>query len=318
MQTVGRACEDIGFLVVEGHGVDPQVIDQAESAAQAFFARPLEDKMRCVPSEAWHFRGYEPVGGSALARSLDDATPPDLCELYRISRFDDPASTQRFRQHADLKDHSLFDYFFGPNLWPEEPAELRPALTAYYRELEQLAATMMEIFARALDLPADWFAASIDEHITNLCVNHYPVQTEPPRPGQLRRGAHSDYGSMTILHQNAAPGGLQVLAKEGTWLDVPYRPETFIVNLGDLLARWTNDRWVSTMHRVVNPPADQADTDRVSIPFFHQPNFDAVIECLPGCSSADNPPRYEPTTSGRWVLGKTRKQVGVEPSPGPE
>lgn len=310
---VGRACEEIGFLVVSGHGVPAATIEAAVAASLDFFHLPEADKRRTLPEHDWFFRGFEPLGGSALARSLGRETPPDLCELFRISRFDEPAAAEAAIARAGGApelDPVTRTYFFGPNIWPDQPAALRPALTAYYRELERLAATLMRVFALALDLPETWFDPFIDHHITDLAVNWYPPQPEPPQPGQLRRGAHSDYGSMTILHQSDAPGGLQVLTKAGTWADVPHVPGTFVVNLGDLMARWTNDRWVSTMHRVVNPTRADATAERVSIPFFHQPNYDAVIECLPGCSSPDDPPHHEPVTSGHWVLTKTRMQVG--------
>ena len=307
---IGRACEDLGFLVIGGHGVAPDVIERAVAASLDFFHLPEAEKARYRPEHSWFFRGYEALGGSALARSLDHETPPDLCELFRVSRFDPPTAVPtRVETGLSAIEH---EYFFGPNIWPDRPGELREALLGYYAALERLAADLMRAFALALGLPEAWFQPFIDRHITNLCVNWYPPQATPPRPGQLRRGAHSDYGSMTILHQDDAPGGLQVLTKAGEWADVPHRPGTFVVNIGDLMARWTNDRWVSTMHRVVNPPAEVAGRERVSIPFFHQPNFDAVIACLPGCSGGpDDPPRHEPVTSGAWVLGKTRKQVGA-------
>lgn len=307
-EAVGDACTTIGFLVISGHGIDPAVIDNATETSRAFFHLPLEEKLRCLPAEPWYFRGYEPLGGSALARSLDDITPPDLCELFRISRFDDPAAAGAAGARDGL------EYYFAPNIWPSRPAGLRPSLEAYYAALEHLADTLMAVFAVALGLSEDYFRPYVDHHITNLCVNYYPPQLRAPEPGQLRRGAHSDYGSMTILYQDAAPGGLQVLTKAGTWADVPHIPGTFVVNIGDLMARWTNDRWVSTMHRVVNPArdADEAATERISIPFFHQPNFDAVISCLPNCSSPDHPAKYDTVTSGEWVRGKTRKQVGVD------
>jgi isopenicillin N synthase-like dioxygenase len=128
----------------------------------------------------------------------------------------------------------------------------------------------------------------------------------------LRRGAHSDYGSLTILHQDDAPGGLQVLTADDRWEDVPHLPGAYVVNIGDMLARWTNDRWVSTVHRVVNPPRQLATSDRISIPFFHQPNHDAIVEALPSCVGPENPPRYGPVSSGEWVLRQTRRQVGAE------
>jgi len=152
-----------------------------------------------------------------------------------------------------------------------------------------------------------YFDDKVDRHITNFSVLHYPEQAKPPLPGQLRAGAHTDYGSLTILKPDNAPGGLQV-QKDGNWIDVPTLPGTFVVNLGDLMAEWTNDRWVSTLHRVVNPPRDKAvGSRRLSMAFFHQPNYDAVIECLPTCSSAERPPHYGKTTSGEHVWMKINK-----------
>ncbi len=129
-----------------------------------------------------------------------------------------------------------------------------------------------------------------------------------PLPGQLRAGAHSDYGSLTILLPEAAPGGLEILAPDGAWRPVPAIPGAFIVNIGDLMARWTNDRWVSTVHRVVNPPADAlGSVRRQSLAFFHQPNYDALIECIPGCAGPGRPVRHAPITSGNHRLMKVTK-----------
>jgi len=302
---VAEANERIGFLVITGHGVPDSSIDRVRATALEFFNLPAEEKGRYTPEQRWFFRGYEPLGGSALARSNGMQTPPDLCELFRISRFDDP------RTAAEAGYREGLEYFFGPNIWPERPTALRPALLDYYAQLEALGASLMRIFALALGLSEAYFDEFIDRHITNLCLNYYPAQTTPPLPGQLRRGAHTDYGSVTILHQDDAPGGLQVRVG-GEWEDVPHLPGSYVVNIGDLLARWTNDRWVSTVHRVVNPGSADAGRDRLSIPFFHQPNFDALIACLPTCRSADQPPKYEPVTSGEWVRRQTRRQVGVE------
>ena len=123
-------------------------------------------------------------------------------------------------------------------------------------------------------------------------------------PGQLRCGAHADYGSLTIVSSDTDVGGLQVLGKDGTWSDVPCIPGTFVINLGDLMAEWTNDRWRSTLHRVVNPPRVEAESSRLSLLFFQQPNYDAVIECLPSCTDEANPPRYGTITSGAHVARK--------------
>jgi isopenicillin N synthase-like dioxygenase len=158
----------------------------------------------------------------------------------------------------------------------------------------------MRIFALALGLDEHWFADKIDDHCSTLFANHYPAQDTPPLPGQLRLGEHTDFGSLTLLHQDDAPGGIEVRDPAGAWRPVPHVPGAFVVNIGDLMARWTNDRWVSTLHRVVNPPSDRRGEARLSLPFFHQPNADALIECIPTCAGENDPPRYEPVLSGAW------------------
>ncbi|CAN5672996.1 2-oxoglutarate and iron-dependent oxygenase domain-containing protein [soil metagenome] len=302
---VGRANEHIGFLVVTGHGVGAEVIDPVLDAAHEFFALSLVEKSRYEPEQPWWFRGYQPMGISALGRLDGTDTPADLCELSRIGRFDD-WDQARAAGYVDGREQS-----FAPNIWPTRPVALRPAMENYYSAMEQLAASLMSIFAVALELEPTHFDAVLEQHISDLFINHYPRQPTPPVEGQLRRGPHSDFGSLTVLYQDDAPGGLQVWNRNDEWEDVPHLPGSFIVNLGDLMARWTNDRWVSTRHRVINPPAHLADTDRISMPFFHTPDYDALIECLPTCLSPGELPRHAPITSGEWALHQNLRNVGA-------
>ncbi len=178
-----------------------------------------------------------------------------------------------------------------------------------------LSARLMRLFARALDLPETFFDSSIDRHISSVRLINYPDQPAAPLEGQLRAGAHSDYGSLTILKVENAPGGLQVQDRTGSWIDIDYVPGTLVVNIGDLMAQWTNDKWVSTVHRVVNPPRNRAlGSRRISMVFFHQPNYDAEITCLESCRSAGNPPKYAATTSGAHWRSKAlaaRAEEGV-------
>jgi isopenicillin N synthase-like dioxygenase len=200
-------------------------------------------------------------------------------------------------------------------VWPERPAEFRPVWTAYYRALEDVSLRVMRMLAMALDLPEDHFRPFTDKHVSPLRANHYPEQTTPPLPGQLRAGAHTDYGDLTVLLPENVPGGLQVLNPFGEWVDVEAPPGAFVCNLGDLMQRWTNDRWRSTMHRVVNPPREHATGNRrVSFAFFHQPNYDAVIECLSTCSGPDYPPRYPPIVASAHRLQKYLAGLGVAES----
>jgi isopenicillin N synthase-like dioxygenase len=157
----------------------------------------------------------------------------------------------------------------------------------------------MRIFALSLGLDETFFDRKIDKHVSSLRFINYPDQPIPPAQGQKRAGEHTDYGALTILKVEDAPGGLQVRDRSGNWIDVGYVPGTFVVNIGDLMMQWTNDRWISTLHRVMNPPTEAARSSRrISMVFFHQPNYDTDVTCLPTCTSVANPPRYASTTSG--------------------
>lgn len=289
-EAVDRACRDIGFLVIAGHGVDANLVKATRAVSRAFFDLPLADKQRIARPAPHITRGYIGLHAESLARSREPgAYGSDLNESLMIGPVDAlPAAVA-----ASGGAH------FAPNLWPEEPAALREVWSAYYRAMGELAATVMRIFAAALQLPQGFFDAKIDHHISRLRVRNYPAQAAAPAPGQIRAGAHSDYGSLTLLATEDKPGGLQVCNAAGDWRDVPIVPGTFIVNIGDLMARWTNDTWVSTLHRVVNPPAEAAGTDtrRLSLVFFHNPNHDAAIESL----VSDRPARYPATTSGEHL-----------------
>ncbi|MEQ8516434.1 MAG: 2OG-Fe(II) oxygenase family protein, partial [Chromatocurvus sp.] len=299
---LGEACEALGFLVITGHGVSPSIIADLQAASRCFFNLPEEEKRRWMPPSPYLFRGFFPIQSSALAGSLDVETPPDLCEVFAVNRFDDRAAAAAAGCREDR------EAFFAPNIWPEVEG-FRAAWTAYYAAMESLSRELMALMAIALGLEEEWFDDKIGQHISNLVVNHYPAQEQAPVAGQLRRGAHTDYGSLTVLYQDDSPGGLQVVLGDGSWADVPHIPGSFVVNLGDLMAAWTNDRWVSTMHRVINPPPEGRNRSRLSVAFFHQPDFDAEIRCIPTCTSPDNPVRYPPVSSGEWVLEKLTKSV---------
>ena len=186
-------------------------------------------------------------------------------------------------------------------------------MEAYYVAMADLVARLMTLFARALQLPDDFFDTRIDRHTSALRVLNYPALSEPPRPGQLRAGAHADYGTVTALLTSDASidalggsaGGLEVLV-DGRWTAAPVVADSFVINLGDAMARWTNDRWRSTLHRVVIPSSNTTTSRRQSIAFFHNANWDAVIECIPSCLAAGDKPRYTPVTAGDHLMSKFR------------
>jgi isopenicillin N synthase-like dioxygenase len=295
---IGSACESIGFLCITGHGVPADLIGRVRAAALAFFDLPEAEKRRiavCPPS----YRGYVPLATEGLARSLGrkDAAA-DLKEAFSIGAVDMPEDA--YHTSLAARPH------FVPNAWPSEPADFRPAFEAYYRVLSELADRLLGGFALALGVEENWFADKVDRHISNLRALHYPAQPDTVAPGQLRAGEHSDYGSLTILLTEPAAGGLEVRNRHAEWEAVPHEPASFVVNIGDLMAQWTNDRFVSTLHRVANPPRG-ANTRRLSIAFFHQPNFDALIERIPGCAGPGRLARHAPITSGEHRLMKVAK-----------
>jgi isopenicillin N synthase-like dioxygenase len=294
------ACRTSGFFAVTGHGIDETTIAGAVDRSREFFALPFDEKCRVAPTEPWGFRGYLGVDATALAATLGDATPPDLSESFNVARFegDAPGDDRPIGERSML----------APNRWPERPSELRPALERCFREMEQVAFELAGLAAEALDLPTDWFASSLVDGTSLLLVNHYPPVDRPPLPGQLRRGAHTDYGILTVLYAEDEPG-LQI-HRGGEWFDVPHVPGGLIVNIGDLMARWVNDRWVSTLHRVVVPGGEARD--RVSIPFFFQPRYDAVVETAPTTVTADRPARYDPVVAGEWIAAKSAAMLPDE------
>ena len=278
------ACRDIGFLVVAGHGVPAALIRRMHDVSAAFFAQPTTAKQPLALGPG-HIHGWTGPRQSYLAETLTaGAAPvPDWKEGFSIGP--PVASPDPSPEEAP---------YFAPARWPDRPAGFRDAWVAYYAAMEGLAGTLMAAFAVALDLPADYFVPRIDRHITGLSVQFYPPQPVAAAAGQLRAGAHTDFGSLTILHPGDNPGGLQVCDRDGAWRDVVAPADAFIVNIGDLMAQWTNGRWVSTLHRVLNPPPERAHQPRQSIAFFHQPNWHAEIAALPGCGA----PLHPPITSG--------------------
>jgi isopenicillin N synthase-like dioxygenase len=299
-----QAFETVGFATITGHGISEHLIEQVHDAAAQFFDLPLAAKLTCAqPGEA-RSHGYVGVGVEALANTVaqsDDPAPPDLCETITF-------------QHCDWERRGIRNAFdeaiYRPNLWPAEPPGFRPLVEAYFDRVYDLGQTLMRIGALALDLPEEQFAPCYDRMSTQLRLTNYPDQPTAPLPGQLRSGAHTDYLGFTILRQDNAPGGLQVQGPDGGWIDVTPVAGSFIINAGDLLSRWTNGRWTSNLHRVVNPPRDVGrSARRISIVFFTGPNHDAIVECLPTCRSADKPPRYPAVRAWDHFMEKVRASM---------
>jgi isopenicillin N synthase-like dioxygenase len=288
-----------------GHGVPGAVISDLISQSYAFFDLPPPEKLAVRRPRPEQNRGYIAPGEERLARLRGNETPPDLKELYTIGPFDTP-DTPYFTGPAAYPS-------FAPNLWPERPVGLKPALQAYWRELERVARTLCRIFAEALDLAPEFFDRKVDKHISQLRIMHYPTPQAAPLPAQLRAGAHSDLGMMTLLYSDNDNGGLEVMDRAGRWVPVPVIDSALIVNLGDLMMRWTNDRWRSTLHRVVNPAeAAKNHSRRLSIGMFFIPNYDAVVAPI---AELGEKSKYPPMTVADYRTSRfanTASEVSAE------
>jgi isopenicillin N synthase-like dioxygenase len=297
---VDAAYREVGFMQIVGHGIPADVIESAFAAADEFFAQPVEEKVRWESGDPAVERGYSAKGSEAFAYTLDMQKPPDLFEAFSVARDSYPADDPVFAREKDKHN------FFAPNIWPDGPDSLRPALTAYYEQVQQLAHRVTTLFARALDLDPDFFVGRTNHSLDTLRVNYFEGAPgdDGPLPEQFGIGPHTDYGILTVLLTDQTPG-LQVLDASGEWRPAVPEPGALICNIGDLIAQWTNDRWRSTLHRVAPVMASGAEVvRRRSLPFFHEGNYDMTVECLPTCCSADNPAKYAPVHAGEHVAGK--------------
>ena len=294
---IDAACRDLGFLSVINHGVDPVVLRRSWDDARRLFDLPLAARMSVAMPYAGYPYGYSPVSGETLARSTGDIAPPDLKESFAIGPVTPPS--HRF---ADADE----EFAWSPNLWPSDLPDMRYSWANRYQELSALAARLLSLMAVALDLPPNHFESMIDRHTSAMRAINYPG-------GQHLNGdvgavwgasAHTDYGTLTILEVDPLEPGLEVRHPDGTWLDVMPPAGALVVNLGDAMERWTNDRWRSTLHRVRIPAGR-----RQSIAFFHNANWDAWIECIPSCLARGDSARYEPIQAGPHLMAKFRSTV---------
>ena len=306
---VAEAVETIGFFAISGHGVPDTLMRETQMRLAAFFDLPDDVKTKYVGTANSKNRGYLPFGRDFVSASVGGVAPPDWRETFGFGRFDVPEDDPYYA-------HPSAAYAYEPNILPSEVDGLAETAGDYYGALEGLNVLLLAIFECALDLEQGFLQRHFDRHASILRAINYPEQDAPPAEGQLRCGAHTDFGSHTLLMVDDAPGGLQVRDLSGRWVDVSPPPGTYVVNIGDLLMTWTNDRWLSNFHRVVNPPAEAAGrARRQSVAFFVQPNYDAVIECIESCRSPGEPPRHPPVVAWRYRQAKlTRTTTGPDPA----
>jgi isopenicillin N synthase-like dioxygenase len=281
---IARTFEDTGFLVVANHGVSPCLVEDTFAVAAQFFARPEPDKLALKIGN--YNIGYLPFGGQVVRHSpINNNTKPNFSESFYITR-------DRAPDHPDIVNNKPL---VGLNRWPPNLPEFRTATTAFYAAMEAMTTRLVPLVAMALDLPPDYFAETFAEPNCTIRLIHYPPHPDPEE-NEFGFAPHTDNNFLTFLAQSALPG-LEVCAVEGEWIRPPTVPGTFVVNTGAMLARYSNDRFRATPHRVINSNS----ASRYAIPFFLGPNQDSVVDCVPTCVGPGNPPRYEPTTYGAFA-----------------
>jgi isopenicillin N synthase-like dioxygenase len=268
-RTVDEALQSAGFLLVTGHGVDPALRSRIREAARAFFTLPTEVKQPYAVQVGG--RGWLGPGAEANGYSEGTQTPPDLKESLT------------FATHEPFEDPSTNAEWYAPNVWPTEAPELRKLCEEYLAGMGGLENHLLALLGEALGLEPDFFTRHMGHPTYGFNINWYPG-TEvvgEPEPGQFRIGPHTDFGTVTILDRQAGKGGLQVYTDEGGWEDAPFDPAAFTINIGDLMARWTGDRWRSGRHRVLPPPADAPAEELMSLVYFGECTPGTVVESVP-------------------------------------
>lgn len=279
---VRKACIDVGFFYIRNHGVPQAVIDNMFAQGPRFFSQPLDQKLKFHVKNSTNNSGYTPL----LEENTDPSARGDLHEAYDVGLElapDDPILRLGYAR-------------YGLNQWPSGVPGFREAMTRYGEEMLALGQRLFGVFALALDLPEDYFVPLTRKPISDLRIVHYPPQTGEIDERQIGIGAHSDYECFTILAQDSVPA-LQVLNGLGEWIVAPPIPGTFVVNIGDLMARWTNDLFASTIHRAIN----RSGVVRYSIPYFLGTDYDTPIEALPGCAGPERPAKYPRVIAGDYV-----------------
>lgn len=288
---VDEAASTVGFMQVTGHGIPDAAVQGLTAAMDSYFGLdPAAKEAHRAPPHV--NRGWSAPGSERLSYSLGVASPADLFEAFNIGT-----------EAAAWPDLDLPDAQYPANRWPAEPDGFRTAVEGWFDAAGDLARTMTAIFALALGLPRGFFEPFTDHSVDALRLNHYQASDVRLEPGQLGMGPHTDFGIVTVLWADPLPG-LQILTGDGAWQDVVPQPGALLINLGDLLARWTDDRWLSTMHRVL-APIDAAGKPyrRRSAAFFHDGNFDALVTSPGG--------RYEPITVAEHLAAKLGGSRGL-------
>jgi isopenicillin N synthase-like dioxygenase len=286
-RAMGESYARYGFAIVSEHGLDPAVIARAQAATKDFFALPEAVKRRYHVAGGAGQRGYIPFGMEAAK----DAAKVDLKEFWHVGR--------------ELPEGHRYRPYMPHNLWPTETPDFRQHVYGLYAALDRLGGELLRSVALFLGLPANFFADATRDGNSVLRLLHYPPM--PAKPDGVRAAAHEDINVITLL-LGAEEAGLQLLTRDGDWLDVNPPLGALVVNIGDMLQRLTNHVLPSTTHRVLNPAPERAHLPRYSIPFFLHFAPDYLIETAPNCITPDNPNRYpEPITAHEFLYQRLRE-----------
>ncbi|OSX57200.1 hypothetical protein POSPLADRAFT_1050243 [Postia placenta MAD-698-R-SB12] len=277
-ETIRDACMNVGFFYVSNHGIPSPNIHEAYSAAKDYFSLPLEEKMELDLRQTPNFKGYNPVRSS----NNDPDNDGDMHEGFEFSWED-------LNRSESVEERTQDGAMAGANVWPKHPPGFREAALTYYHAAVELGRKLFPLFALALELPEDYFDDKTKSSAAIMRILHYPPQTGPV-----------DDRCFTILWQEPGIQALQVLTRQGQWIDAPPIPGTLVINLGDQFARWTNDVFKSTVHRAIN----RSGVRRYSIPLFFGTDYDVKLEPIPSCVSADRPQKYEVVTAGDYVKSR--------------
>jgi len=286
---IHKAARETGFFYVANHGIDAALIARAFAEARRFFEQPVERKLKVALKNWPALRGYDPM----LEQTLDEGSPSDLKESFYLARDLGPDHPY---VKAGLPNH-------GPNQWPADLPGFREGIEAYYEPMLDLGRHVMRLIALSLSLDETYFDDAVRNPAATLRLLRYPPQPQDAPANQLGAGAHTDYGAITLLAQDDC-GGLEVENAAGEWIKAEPIPGTFVVNLGDMIQRWTNDLYHSNMHRVYNT---RAARDRYSLALFFNPDYFTRVACVPSCLPADGRAKYPPCTAGEHVAELIRR-----------
>ena len=280
---MGAPGDKVGFLYITNHRIPEAAITGAHDSMAAFFALPLAEKLALDINTIQRHRGYVPLGGLYA----DPTAQPDVQDGFELS-LELPADDPHYRDG---------NIMMGPNVWPDGLPAFQPAIYGYYERIVDLGHVMFKAFALTLGIDEDYFEDKIDKPMGQLRLIYYPIREGAVTADRIGIGAHTDYECFTILSQDGV-GGLQVRNAEGEWIEAPPIPGALTINIGDMMMRWSNDRFVSTPHRVIQRGA----RDRYSISHFYGANYNVMVDCFATCHDAGNPPKYKPVMAGEWAL----------------